>query len=287
MAYTNFDGGDLFQYVNDNKEIIMKDVVFGSVYGDTIPLMAKQLGVKGTEKIHPAKIEAVLQKVNDCGFDPQGDLKIADKDIVTTQYKVNTEFCPEKLINTFAEYKVRIGANEDALPFEAEIVEGLVKDINRQVEEGVWANLEAEDGLATFAYSDANANTAYEKIMATYMRMPEETLEDGIIFVSPAMFREYVNDLVNKNFYHYNPADGDLAEIFIPGAGVKVRKARGLKSGNTYATSPKNMVFATDFMSNREEIKIWYSDDADVYRVKVRFNYGAAFIFNDMVVSGR
>lgn len=287
MAYTNFDGGALSQYVNDNKEIIMKDVVFGSVYGDTIPLMAKQLGVKGTEKIHPAKIEAVLQGVSDCGFTPQGDLKIADKDIVTEQVKVNSQFCAEKLINTFAEYKVRVGANEDALPFEAEIVDGLIKDVNRQVEEGVWTKLEAEGGLATFAYSDANANTAYEKIMATYMRMPEETLEDGIIFVSPSMFREYVNDLVNKNFYHYNPADGDLAEIFIPGAGVKVRKARGLKSGNTYATSPKNMIFATDFMSNKEEVKVWYSDDDDVYRVKIRFNYGAAFIFNDMVVSGR
>lgn len=287
MAYTNFDGGALSQYVNDNKEIIMKDVVFGSVYGDTIPVMTKQLGVKGTEKIHPAKIEAVLQSASNCGFNPQGDLKIADKNITTEQVKVNTEFCPDKLINTFAEYKVRVGANEDALPFEAEIVDGLVKDINRQVEEGVWTKLEAEEGLTTFTYSEANATTAYEKIMATYMRMPEDTLEDGIIFVSPALFREYVNDLVNKNLYHYNPADGDLAEIFIPGSGVKVRKARGIKSGKTYATSPKNMVFATDFMSNKEEVKIWYSDDADVYRVKVRFNYGAAFIFNDMVVSGR
>lgn len=274
-------------YVAENKDVILKDIVFGGEYGNTVPLMQKELGVKGTAKIHPATISAALQEVNgECGFNPQGDLTISDVTIETKQYKVNTEFCAEKLIGKFAEYKVRVGANEDALPFEAEIVEGLVKDINKQIENGVWQKL-AEAGTSNFSYSDVSATTAYDKVMATYMKMDERVLEDGIIFVSPTMFREYVKDLVDKNLYHYNPADGALEEIFIPGAGVKVRKANGLEGNTTYGTSPKNMVYATDFLSNAEEVKIWYSDDNDTYRVKVRFNYGAAFIFPDLVASGR
>lgn len=275
-------------YVAENKDIILKDIVFGGEYGNTVPLMQKELGVKGTAKIHPATIAAVLQDLEEkgyeCGFTPEGDLNITDVTVKTKQYKVNTEFCAEKLIGRFAEYKVRVGANEGALPFEAEIVEGLVKDINRQIEEGVWGQLGTIEGTKSVSF--AEGATAYDKVMAVYMAMDEKVLEDGIIFVSPITFRAYVKDLVDKNLYHYNPADGALEEIFIPGAGVKVRKARGIKGETIFGTSPKNMIYATDFMGNAEEVKVWFSDDADTYRVKVRFNYGATFAFPNLVVKG-
>ena len=275
-------------YVQENKDIILKDIVFGGEYGNTIPLMTKQLGIKTTEKIHPSTLEAVLQDVSgECGFTPQGDLKITERSITTSQKKVNMEFCLEKLLGKFAEYKVRVGANPDALPFEAEIIDGLVKSINKQVEKGVWTDLITNtDAQLTVA----STGTAYERVMAVYMALPEAILEDAVIFVSPATFREYVNDLVNKNFYHYNPADGDLEEIFIPGSGVKVRKAKGLAEQTDdviFGTSPKNMIYGTDFMDNKEEIKAWFSDDNDTYRIKVRFNYGANVAFPDLVVGSK
>lgn len=280
-AYKNL--GALSAYVQENKDIILKDIVFGGGYGNTVPLMTKELGVKGSAKIHPATITAVLQPWNDeCGFNADSTLEITEVTVDTEMYKVNLEFCPEKLVGKFAEYKVRVGANPDALPFEAEIVDGLVKDINKQVEEGVWSALNKISVTATTFDEGA---TAYDMIMKIYMMMPEEFLEDGIIFVSPTIFREYIKDLVDKNLYHYNPADGALEEIFIPGAGVKVRKANGIGK-NIVGTSPKNMIYATDFMDNKEEVKVWYSDDDDVYRVKVKFNYGATYIYPKLVVRG-
>ena len=275
-------------YVQENKDIILKDIVFGGEYGNTIPLMTKQLGIKTTEKIHPSTLEAVLQDVSgECGFNPQGDLNISERSITTSQKKVNMEFCLEKLLGKFAEYKVRVGANPDALPFEAEIIDGLVKSINKQVEKDVWTDLITN---ADAQLTVASTGTAYERVMAVYMALPEAILEDAVIFVSPATFREYVNDLVNKNFYHYNPADGDLEEIFIPGSGVKVRKAKGLAEQTDdviFGTSPKNMIYGTDFMDNKEEIKAWFSDDNDTYRIKVRFNYGANVAFPDLVVGSK
>lgn len=285
MAY---NVSELGAYVQVNKDIILKDIVFGGEYGNTIPLMTKQLGIKTTEKIHPSTLEAVLQDVSgECNFHPQGDLKFTDREIATKQKKVNMEFCLEKLLGMFAEYKVRVGANPDALPFEAEIIDGLVKSINKQVEKGVWTDLITNtDAQLTVA----STGTAYERVMAVYMALPEEILEDAVIFVSPATFREYVKDLVDKNFYHYNPADGDLEEIFIPGSGVKVRKAKGLAEQTEdviFGTSPKNMIYGTDFMDNKEEVKAWFSDDNDTYRIKVRFNYGANVAFPDLVVGSK
>lgn len=278
MAY-NVEG--LSNYVKDNEKILVKDIVFGGVYGDTIPLMAKQLGIKTTERIHPSTVEAVLQDVEGCGFNAQGGLNISERTITTKQKKVNMDFCPETLLNKFAEYEVRVGANEGALSFEGEILEGLVKSINKQVEEGVWSDLINAEGVET---NISASDDAYERIMEAYMAIPEAVLEDAVIFVSPATFRAYVKALVDKNFYHYNPADGDLEEMFIAGSGVKVRKARGLAgTDNIFATSPKNMIYGTDFMDNKEEIKVWFSDDDDVYKVKVRFNYGAQVAFPDLV----
>ena len=275
-------------YVQENKDIILKDIVFGGEYGNTIPLMTKQLGIKTTEKIHPSTLKAPLQDVTgECGFNPAGDLRITERSITTSQKKVNMEFCLEKLLGKFAEYKVRVGANPDALPFEAEIIDDIVTDINKQVETGVWTDLLNNTDAQLTVSSEG---TAYERVMAVYMALPEAILEDAVIFVSPATFREYVKDLVDKNFYHYNPADGDLEEIFIPGSGVKVRKAKGLAEQTDdviFGTSPKNMIYGTDFMDNKEEIKAWFSDDNDTYRIKVRFNYGANVAFPDLVVGSK
>ena len=290
MATYSYNVSQLGEYVQVNKDIILKDIVFGGEYGNTIPLMTKQLGIKTTEKIHPSTLNVVLQDidgVNPCGFHSDGELKFTDREIVTKQKKANMEFCLEKLLGKFAEYKVRVGANEDALPFEAEIIDGLVKSINKQVEKGVWTDLITN---ADAQLTVASTGTAYERVMAVYMALPEEILEDAVIFVSPATFREYVKDLVDKNFYHYNPADGDLEEIFIPGSGVKVRKANGLAEQTDdviFGTSPKNMIYGTDFMDNKEEVKAWFSDDNDTYRIKVRFNYGANVAFPDLVVGSK
>ena len=278
MAY-NTEG--LSQYVSENKDIILKDVVFGNVYGDTIPLMTKQLGIKTSEKIHPSTIEAILQDVGNCGFESQGGLTISERTIATENKKVNVGFCEDTLLNKFAEYKVRIGADEGAMPFEAEIIEGLVKNVSEKVEELVWNQLLNADGIDG---KSATASTAYDRVMEVYSAMPEAILEDGIIFVNPATFRAYVMELVNKNLYHYNPANGDLSEIFLPGSGVKVRKAKGLKTNDLFATSPKNMVYGTDFLNNKEEVKVWYSDDAGEWRIKIRFNAGAQVAFPDLVV---
>ena len=82
MAY-NFNPEINWDYVKQNEGIILKDIVFGNVYGDTIPLMTKQLGVKTSEKIHPSTIEAILQDVGNCGFNSQGGLNISERTIIT------------------------------------------------------------------------------------------------------------------------------------------------------------------------------------------------------------
>lgn len=281
MAYT-FNGFDS-TYVESNKDIILKDVVFANEYGDTIPYMAKQLGVKGTEEIHPSTLNVTLQEAAGCGWNADGGLEISKRMIETKQKKVNMSFCEDDLIGKFAEYAVRIGANQDAMPFEGEIVEGVVKSINKQVEKDIWNTILNELSIET--RTSGEGQNIYERVNDAYLAIPESILEEAVIFLSPANFRAYVGALVEKNLYHYNMADGDLEEVFLPGSGVKVRKAKGMEGSNDiFATSWSNLIYGTDFLSNKEEVKVWYSEDNSEYRLKVRFNYGVQVAFPDLCV---
>lgn len=298
MSYTV---SGLTNYIEVNKDVILRDAILGSgIKGETIPMMRKQLGVKTSERLNYLDVTPVLQAVSGCGFSAQGSTVFSERDITTAQAKVNDEWCIETLLGKFTEYEVRVGANDQAMPFEAEITDQIVKGINKEVEKEVWqgntTGTSLVDGLITLATGADSASTitgqtasgatAYAAIKQAYMALPEEIVDEAVIFVSPAIFREYVQDLVNANLYHYDPAfNGELTEMWIPGTDVKVRKTYGLTGSNyIYATVPENMVYATDFVNNKEELKGWYSDDDDVYRIKVRFNFGVATLFPDAVV---
>ena len=299
MSY-NVSG--LTNYIEVNKEVILRDAILGSgIKGETIPMMRKQLGVKTSERLNYLDVTPVLQAVSGCGFSAQGSTVFSERDIDTAQAKVNDEWCIESLLGKFTEYEVRIGANDQAMPFEAEITDQIVKGINKDVEKQVWqgapssASTDLIEGLLTLALGadsastitkvSASGATAYERILDTYMAIPEEIVDEAVIFVSPAIFRQYAQDLVAKNYFHYDGENGELTELFIPGSDVKVRKTYGLTGSNyIYATVPENMVYATDFVNNKEELKGWYSDDDDVYRIKVRFNFGVATLFPDAVI---
>lgn len=292
----------LTNYIEVNKEVILRDAILGSgIKGETIPMMRKQLGVKTSERLNYLDVTPVLQAVSGCGFSAQGSTVFSERDIDTAQAKVNDEWCIEDLLGKFTEYKVRIGADDQAMPFEAEITDQIVKGINKNVEKQVWQGAPSsattdliqglltlalgEDSASTITCESASGSTAYERILDTYMAIPEEIVDEAVIFVSPSLFRQYAQNLVAKNYFHYDGENGELTELFIPGSDVKVRKTYGLTGSDyIYATVPENMVYATDFLNNKEELKGWYSDDDDVYRIKVRFNFGVATLFPDAVV---
>lgn len=291
----------LTNYIEVNKEVILKDAILGSgLKGETIPMLRKQLGVKTSERLNYLDVTPAIQPVTGCGFSAQGSTVFSERDIVTAQAKVNDEWCAEQLLNKFAEYKVRIGANEQEMPFEAEITDQIVKGVQKDIERQIWvgdkSNGDLVDGFVTIALGADSASTitgttasgasAYDAIKQAYMLIPEEWVDNAVIFVSPAIFREYVQDLVDANLYHYDPAfNGELTEMFLAGSDVKVRKTFGLTGDNhIYVSVADNMVYGTDFENNKEEVDAWYSKDDDVYRLKMRFNFGCNTLYPDAVV---
>lgn len=294
-----FNVSGLTAYVAENKDVLIRSIVLGEEGGDVVPMLKKQLGVKTSERLHPLTVSPELQAVSGCGFNASGSTVISERVITTAQAKSNDEWCEEDLLGKFAEYEVSIKAGEEKLPFEAEIMREYAKGINKKVEELIWVGSKAGgdliDGFITLANGADSASTitgqtasgasAYEAVKQTLMAIPEEIIDDAVIFVSPATFREYIQDLVAANLYHYDPANGDFSDMFIPGSNVKVHKTYGLKGQDVlYASTLSNMVYGCDLLDAKEEIKVWFSDDNDTTRAKVRFNFGVQTLFPDAVV---
>lgn len=299
MAY---NVNDLATYVAENKETLVRDILFGGKKGDTIAKLTKQLGVKTTDRLHVLDYAATLQNGKGCGFQAEGDTDFAERDIETAIFKVNDEWCPDDLLNKYAEYLVRFGAdkNAEAMPFEAEIMDALVAEINKQMETLVWQGQKAKDDLIDGFIALANAEddtvvpeiaegaTAYDAIKTVIMAIPEEIIDEATVFVAPAIYREFVQDLVEKNLYHYESGKIENDDLMFPGTNIAVHKTIGLTgSAYIYASTYKNMFYATDAMNDKEEVRAWFSDDADLFRVKVKWNAGVQTLFPNLVVMGK
>ena len=293
----NFVVTSLPAYVQDNKDLLIKN--FALVGGETRKRISVQTGIKKDEHINYLNLTPTFQSGVGCGFTAQGEATLTQRLIETARFKVNMEFCPDTLIGKYAEYQVSINASEnESLPFEAYIMEALTNEIVKKIETTIWGGVKGSDlidGFLTLAKADSDVvdvviegTSAYADILKVYNAMSEYTLEQGgEIYVSPAKFRAFMQEMVEKNYFHYNPGNAEPSEFLLPGSNVKVVRTPGL-AGKTevVGTFAKNMYYGCDLENAAEDIKVWYSDDDDLIKVAAKWNMGVQFAFPGEVVLG-
>ena len=241
MAVTNFLVTSLPAYVQENRDMLIKN--FALVGTATRTRIGLQTGIKKSAYINYLDLTAVLQDGSGCGHNPLDEIALSQRTIEVAVIKDDGQICPETLIGKYAEYLVRIRATENDLPFEQYIVDALLREINKKIEFLIWQGDKSQtsdtdkkwiDGLLVQLGADddcidvniASGKSAYEGLLAVYMAMPEEVLErGGMIFVSPAIYRSFLQDMVAINYYHYaGPQNAAPEEFILPGTDVKVVK---------------------------------------------------------------
>ena len=305
MASTNFVVTSLPAYVQDNKDLIIKN--FALVGTASRQRFGIQTGIKTSAYLNYLELNPTLQDGKGCGFTALGTATLTQRTITTAIIKVNMDICPDSLLGKYAEYLVRIGANSNELPFEQYIVDGVTTEINKKIEKLIWqgdtskstdTDLKWINGILKQLASDSDkvavsiaANTAiYDAIKAVYLAIPEETLERGAeIYVSPANYRDFLMAMVEKKFFNYSgPQDSAPEEFVFPGTDVKVVKTPGLAGVNDriVASFPENFVYGCDAEGDLEDVKVWFSDDDDLFKLKVKWNSGIAYRFPNQVTLG-
>ena len=305
MASTNFVVSSLPAYVQDNKDLIIKN--FALVGTASRQRFGIQTGIKTSAYLNYLELNPTLQDGKGCGFTAAGSATLTQRTITTAVIKVNMDICPDSLLGKYAEYLVRIGANSNELPFEQYIIDGVTTEINKKIEKLIWqgdtskssdTDLKWINGILKQLASDSDnvdvsiaANTAiYGAIKAVYLAIPEETLERGAeIYVSPANYRDFLMAMVEKKYFNYSgPQDSAPEEFVFPGTDVKVVKTPGLAGVNDriVASFPENFVYGCDAEGDLEDVKIWFSDDDDLFKLKVKWNSGIAYRFPNQVTLG-
>ena len=306
----NFDASGfvvntLPSYVKENRDLILKN--FALVGTATRKRISLQTGVKGSAELNYLNITPTLQSGAACGFSAAGSVALTQKTVSTVIIKVDLDICPKTLIGKWPEYLVRIGANAENVPFEEYIVRGLTDEVNKKIEKLIWQGDHTQSSDADIKWIDgfiyqfdndaavvdvaiANGTTIYNAIKAVYRGMSEEALDrGGEIYISPANYRAFLQAMVEKNYYHYaGPQESAPEEFFFPGTNVRVINTPGLAGveDKLVGTFADNLVYACDVESDSEDIKIWFSDDDDLFKLKVCWNSGVAYHFPDQVFLG-
>lgn len=298
----------LSAYVETQKDVLVKRLVFPSRKGDTIANCAPMLGVKSKERINYLDVEASIQDGSACGFNPSGSTVLSDRDIVVAPMKSQDQFCPKDLLQKFAEYTVKIASNklDSDCPFEGYIVDGVLDSISDKLERLVWQGATTansgtdlidgfitlashQDSASTISVSIASGSSLYNAVKAVISAIPEDILDQAVVFLSPANYRSLIFELVEKNLYHFAPgADIEDLDVRFPGSEVRIHKTKGMAGDNNhiYASAYKNMVYATNLESDDETIRFWWSDDDQLFKYSVEWVSGVATRYPDMVVLG-
>ena len=287
-------------YVDESNESLIAKTVLG---GQSVSLFGLQTGVKGDTAINLLDTDVELQSALDCGFTPKGSNKISHRVLKPVYLKVNMQWCDKNFLDTYAQHMVKIAAGMKTLPYAEEFTTGIIARVNEALEtmlyQGVADVGKTEfDGLITLLGKEStaikvgtNTGTAYEKLLKVYNAVPEVAHKDDlVILVAPSLYREFVQELVKANMYHYDANDAN-AQTYLPGTSVPVIPVEGLipttaNAGKEFiiALRKSNVIYGTDMSNDQEKFDFWYSADDQVFKLAIEFTAGVQFAYPEEIV---
>lgn len=285
-----FNVESLPSYVDQNRGELLQKSMFGF---ETRKYINDMPGVKYKKALNIISTDPVLQ-TRTCGWDASGNVSFTQRVMEVAPKKVNFSLCEEDLREKWMNDQLRTAAGAEVLPFEEKITDDIVKGVNKQLENLIWNATDASNGfkgLLTIANAEASVidvsagATDYATALEVYKAIPAEVLGKAEIFVGEDQFRSIVLEITSKNLYHYNPEVDDAKTIILPGTNTKLHGVAGLNGKKQMlAADPENLFYGYDGEADADTFDIWYSKDAQEFRVAIKLNIGSQIAFPDQVV---
>ena len=286
-------------------ELMVKALVGGT----TAKNSNVKLGIKGTQQIQILDSSPAFQ-VGACGWSPSGTTSFSQISLTVCPERINESLCPDSLFSTFQSLLLQKGQTEESVPFEQQIADLKVKQIQQRIEQKLWqATVEGGDcfdgfksllvsGATSVAVSDTptafsptaaygaagNPITEVDKLINA-LDANAQAVENLICYMSYPNYRLYVQALTKANFFQNyigsSTVIGGEANAFAvhPNSTVKVYPTLGLSGSGRVAVGPADyFVVGFDLMSDHEKLDMWWSRDSDEIRIRGNYNYGAALV---------
>lgn len=302
----DWDVSGLAAYVDEQSdEIIVKSVT----QGDTLNYITIQEGVKGSAELKLMD-DTLTYQAGDCTMTASGDTVFTDRALAVETLGYMKKFCQKDLDGFWTQLALRAGAaaEDEVLPYEEMITNYLLELHSQELDKLIWrgnkstgtGNLQWMNGFRQFlttgngcvdlnasSYASMTNSNAYDIFYECFITMPENVAEanDLVCFTGRENFNKLVKNLVDLNFFHYNPAQiAELDSVIVPGTNMVVRKVVGLNTlDNIYIGRASHFVFGTDLTGDLEDYSIWYSKDDDVIYLRSKFRAGVQVPYLDQI----
>lgn len=286
-------------YVEEHRlPLIAKSVLRGK----TIELVQVETGVKSDTALNLISASVTFGDGSSCGWTPTEGVSLSQRKLVPVFVKVNQAFCDKNMLKKWASYEVTLAAGRNTLPFEEQFLEEISNSINEQIEKMVWqgdsqngsSRIECDGylkhieagGSGAKIITDTDGTTAYNRIKEVYNALPARVVDkqDTVIFVSNSLYREFINELVASNLYHFNPDYGQ-GEYPLPGTSIRVIAVSGLDGTNKIVAGRlSNFFYGVDAEDDKDTLDLWYSKDNQEFRLAVCFAVSTQVAYPDEIV---
>jgi hypothetical protein len=286
--------------IGDYVDQVGGELLAKALIGATTPKYVNvRTGIKGTQALNLLNSTAYFQD-GTCGWSPSGETEFTQTYITTCPTKYNEALCYKDLFDTYQSMLMAPGQTQESVPFEQQIADLKVKQIQQYIEQQLW---QATTGTSCFNGFKTLISTGTTGVAnssgTTFNTQPYGTAgnpitevdnlinalsddamsrEDLRVFMSFVNFRKYVQALTKANFFANYIGSADITanmEAIHPNTNVKVIPTIGLANSNEVVIGPAEyMVVGFDLLSDHEKLTIWYSKDFDELRFRANFNYG-------------
>lgn len=252
--------------------------------------------VKGPTTLNLLDTNVVFGELQ-CGWNESGSTEFSQRKLEPKALSVNMAFCDKKLLGTYAQYEVKVAAGLEEMPFEEKWTSQILASVNEQIEKmlyqgtgtgaefkGLIPILSAESG--TVKVNVSSGSSAYEYLKEVAKAIPV-AVKSPVILVSTPLYREYMQDLVAANLYHFDPGNGEN-EYKLPGTDIRVIAVDGLNGvENVIAADMANLFYGVSADEDSDTFDLWYSKDNREFRLAINFIAGVQVAFPNEVVLGK
>ena len=270
--------------------------------GRTVDLIQLETGVLQDTALNLVSASVEFGDGASCGWNATDGVALSQRILKPTFLKVNQVFCDKDLLKKWASYEVKLAAGREQLPFEEKFMEEIANAINESIEKLVWqgdsSHTNEPDGFLKILETGGSGvvsvtwtagTSAYNKIKAVYNKIPANIVdkEDTVIFVGEETYREYIQDLVAANLYHFSP-DYKAGEYMVPGTSVRVIAVNGLNStGKIVAGRLSNFFYGVGAEDDKDTFDFWYSKDNREFRLAAYFAIAVQIAYPNEIVLGK
>ena len=270
--------------------------------GKTIDLIQLETGVLQDTALNLVSASVDFGDGATCGWNATDGVALSQRIMKPTFLKVNESFCDKSLLKKWASYEVKLAAGREQLPFEESFMAEIANAISESIEKLVWQGDSTNDnepdgflkilgavssGVVSATWSAGT--TAYNRIKTVYNAIPANIIdkEDTVIFVGEETYREFIQDLVAANLYHFSP-DYKAGEYMLPGTAIRVIAVNGLNgTGKIVAGRLSNFFYGVGAEDDKDTFDFWYSQDNREFRLAVYFAMAVQVAYPNENVLGK